>query len=284
MRMILQWLAAGFILSVFAFECRAGTVVVSPTSPNGWVLTTFDGTYTENGAAGTAAYVTGPATPPAGTGSVNLATNAGYGDGGAMVGTSAYSGTLLSSITSLIYSTYMTVNNGQQFPYLAISFSTDGSGDPGSIDNAIFEPPYQTPSSGNPSLPNQGDTALNTWQTWDALDGGWDLDGADGTNVVSWATVLSTYPNATIMDWPTPYQFFLGVQFQVGQGSSTDNFNGNIDNFTVGINGVNTTYDFEATGPNPVPEPITLASLAMMGLAVCGWGGLRRRKNRIVAL
>ena len=125
----------------------ADPTVISPSNLGGWVLTTFNGGYVVDPTAGTAAFVTGPGTPPLGNGSVNLATNGG-GDGGAMIGTEALNGLKLSDITSLSYSTYMTTNNGQQFPYIAISFSTDGSGDPSTIDNIIFEPPYQTPFDG----------------------------------------------------------------------------------------------------------------------------------------
>ena len=120
---------------------------------------------------GTAAMAVGPATPPLGIGSAHLATPVGAGDGAAAIATEQYDGTLLSSITSLGYSTYDVTNNGQQFPYLAISINAnDGHG---TTDTLFFEPPYQTPGAGNPSLPNQGATTMNTWQTWNALEGGW---------------------------------------------------------------------------------------------------------------
>jgi hypothetical protein len=250
---------------------RASTVVVTPSNPDGWTLTTVDDTYTVNPAAGTAAFVNGPGTPPLGTGSVNLATASGGGDGSAMIGTSALDGLPLSAITSLSYSTYVTQNNGQQFPYIALSFASTGSGP--ADDNVIFEPPYQNPVDGNPGLTNQGTTALTTWQNWNAIVGGWwdgnGVAGTPGSGVVSFGTVLADYPNAVIADFASPYNAFLGLEFQVGEGGPTDNFNGNVDDITIGINGANTTYDLE------VPEPAS-AGLLLVG----GATALMRRRRR----
>jgi len=249
---------------------RADTIVVTPSNLDGWALTTVDDTYTVNPAAGTAAFVNGPGTPPLGTGSVNLATAPGGGDGSAMVGTAALDGLPLSAITSLSYSTYVTQNNGQQFPYIALSFASTGSGP--ADDNVIFEPPYQNPTSGNPSLPNQGATAVTTWQNWNAVVGGWwdgnSVAGTPGSGVVSFATVLADYPNAVIADFAAPYNAFLGLEFQVGEASPSDNFDGNVDDVTIGINGADTTYDFE------VPEP------ASAGLLLVGGGAALMRRRR----
>jgi hypothetical protein len=168
----------------------------------------------------------------------------------------------------------MTTNNGQQFPYVAVSFSSTGVGP--ADDNIIFEPPYQTPPSNNPSLPDQGPTAMNTWQTWDAKDGGWwdgnSLAGTPGTGVMSFATAVADYPNATIAGFGAP---FLGLEFQVGLASSGETFDGNVDNVTLGVNGVNTTYDFE---PNAVPEPASMGLICVGGAAVL----MRRRKRAAV--
>ena len=115
--------------------------------------------------------VTGPDTPPLGTGSANLATGNGVtgGEGAEILSNSGYAGTALSSLTALSYSTYDTLNNGQQFPYLSLEISLGTTIKGNSYDQLFFEPPYQTATTGNPSLPNQGATALNTWQSWNAL-------------------------------------------------------------------------------------------------------------------
>jgi hypothetical protein len=273
-------LSLGLVASV-----RAGTVVVTPSNMNGWTLNSFDdnanivnsGTYD-----GTAAMVTGPATPPLGVGSAHLATPVGNGDGAAAIATEQFDNTFLSTITALSYSTYDVTNNGQQFPYMAISINTgtiDNSGDAGAtantLDTLFFEPPYQQPSTGNPSLPDQGAPVQNVWQTWNAYVGGfWDNNGIGNPGqgspgVEPLSTFLAAYPLATIQNGG--YPGLGGIAMQVGFGSSGETEDGYVDNFTIGISGVNTTYDFD---PNPTPEP---ASLGLLGTA--GLFAARRRRR-----
>jgi len=263
-----------------ASPVEASVVQVTPGSMGNWAFDNRDA----NGVVGanptaSGSMVTGPATPPLGVGSANLATGNGTtgGDGASELRTTGYAGDPLSSITALSYSTYQTQNNGQQFPYLRLTISTTGIGP--ADDIVFFEPPYQTPTSGNPSLPNQGDTALNTWQTWNAFTGGWwdNQTGAlpcnanPGTGVQSLAFIEACYPNALIEDATSG----LGaIGFDVGFASATDQFNGYVDNFTIGINSANTTFDFE---PGAVPEPSTISVLGLGLLAL----GLMRRKRRI---
>jgi len=255
----------------FSVSSFAATVVVSPSNMNGWTLNSFDnnGNIVTNGPyLGTAAMTTGPATPPLGVGSAHLATPVGAGDGAAAIATESYDGTLLSSITALSYDTYDVTNNGQQFPYLSISINThDVDND---IDTLFFEPPYQQTSTGNPSLPNQPTPVQNQWQQWNAYVGGyWDNNGIASPGayespsepgVLPLSSFLSLYPNATIANGG--YPGLGGIAMQVGFGSSGETEDGYVDDFTIGVNGVNTTYDFE---PSAVPEPATLGLLAVAG-------------------
>ena len=71
-----------------------------------------------------------------------------------------------------------------------------------------------------------------------------------------------------------PYFPTADLALSVGFGSPTDNFNGYVDNVTIGIDGSNTTYDFD---PNPVPEP---SAIALFGTVCLGLCGLLRRKLR----
>jgi hypothetical protein len=82
-------------------------------------------------------------------------------------------------------------------------------------DKLWFEPPYQT----NP-------TALNTWQTWNALTGNWyddngTLRSRPGDKTVSLAALIAALPDATIVN----ADGLGGIRLGVGFASPTDQFN-----------------------------------------------------------
>jgi hypothetical protein len=62
----------------------------------------------------------------------------------------------------------------------------------------------------------------------------------------------------------------------VGFADASDAFNGYVDALTVGINGTNTTYNFDPN-PAPAPEPGTLA---LLGTGLLGAVAARRRGRR----
>jgi hypothetical protein len=198
-------------------------------------------------------------------------------DGAASIATSSLNGVALADLTALSYSTYDTANNGQQFPYiqLNISYTNDASNDGPGTDTLFFEPPYQTPSAGDPSLPNQGAPAMNTWQTWNALEGGWwdnNNVAGPGTGVAPLSTFLSFYTDPTIVA-NVPYFPNDGLALTVGFADNTE-YTAYVDNVTIGVSGSNTTYDFEPNTPS-VPEPSAIMTLLTMLLAV----GLVARKR-----
>ena len=260
----------------------AATVNVTPTSLGNWAFNNRDvnGIIGANSTA-SGSMVTGPAAPPLGTGSANLSTGNGIigGDGASELRNTGYVGVALSTITALGYSTYTTQNNGQQFPYLGLTISTTGSGS--TDDILFFEPPYQQTSTGNPSLPNQSATALNTWQTWNALTGGWwDNLGTynPGTGVNSLAAFLTLFPNATIVNADSGLG---GVRFDVGFASAGDQFNGYVDNFTIGVNGANTTFNFDPAAATPLPAALPLFATGLGAMGLLGW---RRKRKATAAL
>ncbi len=235
------------LLVATALWASAKTVVVSPASMGNWETTTSD-------PLASVSFVTGPATPPIGLGSAQFVIPADGAHFFRLRNPINFIGTLLSSVTALSYPTYQqNYTNGQA---ATLSFILSNG------DFLFFEPVYQTGLYSGDVVPNQcpGITfcaALNQWQTWDALAGGWwDNNGFNGSNsgppLFTLASFIAANSSLTI----------TSVRIKAGDGAGAwDNFVGAADNFTIGIDGVSTTYNFEG-----VPEPSAFA-LGAAGLA-----------------
>ena len=257
----------------------AATVDITPASMGTWAFDHRNSSGVQDSSAnGIGQMVTGPAAPPIGTGSAQLATGDGTnnGDGPQELRSTGFAGTRLDSITTLSYSTYDTVNNGQQFPYLELLISFTGGPGAGVDDALFFEAPYQQNGTGNSSLPFQADPTLNTWQTWNALEGGWWSNNGEagcnpGTDVCALSTYLAAHPDASIVNGTLG-----GVNFAVGYASPTDQFNGYVDNFT--LNG--TTYNFDPASATPLPGALPLFASGLGAFGLLGW---RRKRKKVAA-
>ena len=231
--------AATGVAAVFAFvfAVHAASTVVYPGNMQGWAF--FD----DNGNGGTGTLVNGPSTPPAGLGSAELsvsASNQGYA-----FGKSEFLGTKLSDLTTLSYWSYQDASNPSNATAIALQLNVDK--DVTDSDNS-----WQGRVVYEPYLNNGGTVPLGVWSRWDALNGGnanWWLTKSStvfGGNCsmsspCTLSQLVSLYPNIGIH--PT-----LGaVIFKAGSGWSA--FNGNVDDLTVGVNGTDTNYDFEAQAP-----------------------------------
>lgn len=209
------------------------TVVVKPSSLNGW------GVLLETGSSGVGDFMAGPASAPLGTGSAHFTTGASAD--GILIGVAAHLGTKLSDITTLQYSTYQDIGSTSTVQVVSLQFNVDNDvtdGDLGWKGRLVFEPYYS-------------ETVVNgSWQTWDALtQGKWWGTHASISSVCSigspctWSAVLTNFPNIGIHVAP------LGaVLFKAGSGWPAG-FNGNVDAFTIGVSGSDTTYDFEPETP-----------------------------------
>jgi hypothetical protein len=241
----------------------AATIDVTPTSMGTWAFNNRDaGGNIGAEATASGGMVTGPATPPLGTGSANLATGNGVtgGDGAEELRNTGYVGLALSSISALSYSTYATAWNGQQLPYIVLYVSGG--------NRLWFEPTYS---------PSQGAVALNTWQTWNALTGGWYEDTGPGgqgvANVVSWSTILAANLGGTIVNQGNGLG---GIRISSGFASPGDQFNTYVDNFTLN----DTTFNFDPAAATPLPAALPLFATGLGALGLLGW----RRKRKAAAL
>jgi hypothetical protein len=190
----------------------------------------------------------GPATPPLGSGSVELAVGP-NGGSAAQMRNSDYGGVLLGNITALSYSTYVsTPGSGGQAPYIILNLDTNG--DTTVDDQLFFEPVYQNGTYSGDPVPNQcGANPMcvtpNQWQTWNARIGGWwSLDAATfGPPLVTLDSYVAANPTARIINAASGLG---GLRFVTGIGAGAwDNFVGNLDAVTVGVNQNETTFNFE---------------------------------------
>jgi hypothetical protein len=247
-------LGNSMISDLVSAHAPTATLVVHPGNLQGWQIQT-------SGVNQTVTFENGPPTPPLPPGSVELAIIGANGNGAAQLRQPAYGGTLLSQITAFSYSTHVTQWTNGQAPYLILNI--DHNNDGVQDDLLFFEPEYQNGYTMN--VPTQADLTLNTWQTWNALTGGWySINGFAGMNpaagVRDLATYLAVFPNSRILNSGTGLG---GLRIVAGFGAPAwDNFIGNVDNFTIGVNGANTTYDFN----------LTAASAATVSVGGRVWG------------
>jgi hypothetical protein len=224
----------------FASTASAATVVVHPFSMDGWI--------TQQSGTATVGFVAGPGTPPAGDGSVELRVGS-DGNSAAQVRNGDYAGTLLSDLTTLTYNTYVQQDGlGGQAPYILLNVDLDGNGT--TDDLLFFEPVYQNSVF---FTNDQGPLLVGVWQDWNALDGGWwSVNGTagatPGTGVKSLEDYIAAEPDAAVASGPA-----LRVVTGFGAGA-WDNFVGNADAVTVGVNGSDTTYDFEPDSGPPTSK------------------------------
>ncbi len=218
----------------------SGTVVVSPSNMHGWTFYD-DATDASCADATVCQFVVGPAEPPAGVGSAELATPT-SGDQKALI-LPDYAGTRFADITALSYSTYRQSADAGNNLAIALQFNVDydlTDATTGYMGRIVFEP-YQGAG---------GTVTQNTWQAWNALNGKW--WGSRSTATTGNISGANPCVQATPCTWSALLVAFpdIGVHATYGAvvlkaGSSWPGFRGNVDNLTIGVSNVNTTYDFE---------------------------------------
>jgi hypothetical protein len=238
------------------YQNGTGTVIVSPATMRGWAFYNdqADAPCTDTSVC---RLVQGPGSPSAGTGSAELATGS-ASDGVALV-LQDYKGTRLDSITDLHYSTYRQTADAGNNLAIALQFNVDydlTDQSAGYQGRLVYEP-YQGVG---------GNVPRNTWQSWDARAGQWwgtrasvPVNGVLTTNPCvqatpcTWSTLLAIFPNVGV------HATYGAVILKAGSGWA--NFRGNVDAFSIGINGATTTFDFERSQPVPAQAPASISSV-----------------------
>ncbi|MGD9890563.1 MAG: right-handed parallel beta-helix repeat-containing protein [Dehalococcoidia bacterium] len=229
------WLLAG---TASATGVLAGTVVVTPSNLQGWGFLDESPTTPPPPGTGSASFVTGPATPPLGTGSARLTVN---DTGRYNLVTYAHAGTRLDAITALSYSTYRTAGGSALAASLQLNFDSDLTDTNIDWQGRLIYEPYHAHTV-NPGV----------WQTWNTQDnaaGGnwWFSDGTLSATcsqavTCTWSQVVTAFPNGGI-------RVTDGALLLRAGGPWAGGFDGNVDALTIGVSGSNTTYNFEPDAP-----------------------------------
>lgn len=254
----------------------SGRVVVYPDSMRSWSFYND-----QQGVACTDAsvcrLVAGPGGVPSGSGSAELAT-ASTTDGKALI-LADYKGVRLDQITTLGYSTYRQSADAGNNLAIALQLNVDydlSDAVTGYQGRLVYEP-YHTAG---------GTVVQSAWQGWNAKAGKWwgtkatvSKNGANAPNACvqsspcTWAQLLTAFPNLGI------HGTYGAVVLKAGSGWAS--FRGNVDNLTMGVEGTNTTFDFElaasqvpAQAPDSVPS-VLWDSLVAPGNLIVGAPGLR---------
>jgi len=200
-------------------EAQTPPTKVSPSNMQGWAFKVTSPDLAE--------FVTGPTTPPLGVGSAHLATGA-----STTLETllhKSYLGTKLADIGTLNYSAFTNSSAPVLNPVLEIYVNTDNLGP----DILAFDPHNQINQVAQSGI----------WQNWDTLSptGIWITTASTVCDSKSLAQYINCAGNPEITD--VTNDGAKGFRFKAATG-----INGYVDNFTIGILGADTTYDFEPDG------------------------------------
>ena len=176
----------------------------------------------------------GPASPPYGSGSFEIATATDAHKG--YLFNFDHVGTQLADIDAMGYSTFRSAGRLQQLTSINIQVDYNGSA-AGGFTTLVFEPVYNA----------QGDVVSGLWQHWDAYNGGqaiwWSsspIPGAPNRDTfVTWDTITAENPNAAIVRG-----------YGLNQGSYNPALVTATDALRLSHGKVDVTYDFEV---DPLP-------------------------------
>lgn len=242
-------------------EVDGGTtnLTVNPANAQGWENQAYDNDvyFSSN-----QMLVDGPSAPPLGGGSLRFALTASENpDRVELFRTTQYDDTPLRDVRNLTYSTFQRADQGNATPqqpvYLRLSLDNDGDG---TTDDSLFFYPA-----------NNGAVEQETWQTWNAGTGVWNVNGDPGdAGEVTLEDYVVAHPDATIVvngDASAPEEPRGGVAFMVGAGGAGQ-MDGTyfLDNITIGTVDAATgrtvtskRFDLEPTAPTLAIGDVSVA-------------------------
>ncbi len=201
-------------------------LLVTPADMLGW-------SFVEEVAVGAGTMEEGPGAPPSGTGSAALVVD---GEGREVLASSAYVGTRFADISTLRYFTWQDADSpGSDIYAVSLQFDVDydlDDADPSTASRLVYEPYYL------------GGVVKGEWQAWDTMDGLWWAVKEPGLSLCpqsapcTWDEVVLAFPSAGIGG---------EVVLKAG-GPWSPGFSGNVDALTIGVGGVEETWDFETRG------------------------------------
>lgn len=222
-----------------ACQTVAAPYYCSVAFPTGWLFYNderliYGGEY---GDPSLGSFVSGPATPANGIGSAQISV---FGTQRRNLASYAFAGTPLASITALSFRTYNPAvgNPGPANRSAYLQFNVDFDGSDTWQRRLVF-------------VPSQNGTVVqDSWQEWDALNGGnamWSHSGptwpgslTPGTTLKTWSQILSEYPGVRIRVTDAQLSMRVGEPY-------LDGYTENIDSFTFGTAAGTTIYDFDPT-------------------------------------
>lgn len=220
-------------VGLLAAPAGAATITVSPDVPAGWTETAFDcSTSPVTSQAETMSFVTGPGTPPAGSGSLKFDLTGKSETFADAFGTTKYAGTLLSDVEGAAYSTYVATASATEAP--AFGFKLDKTGDGVSDEELVFYPSLN------------GTVKIGEWQSWDVLSATTlvQRSGQSG-GTTTFAQYVAANPAAKITDVAVSAGCAPG-------GKSTANSVQHTDKITVDLKSKEAdVYDLETAQPRP---------------------------------
>lgn len=220
--------ASILLITLLSFNANSqvnSIVVVSECNQQGWsaVQTT--------GASVFVFFPTGPTLPPMseGSGQFNigaLPTSVGK------LESAQYSGTLLSSLSTLTYFSYVEYSGFGDDVYVTLNVDYDGNGT--QDDKLYFQPVLQ----------NGPIQIVEFWKEWDALHGlWWSQNGAAGALKTDPKTLVQILTGHAAAKLATGNSIAIVAQNETGNASG---FQGNIDALKIGFNNNTKIFDFEA--------------------------------------